>query len=406
MACNLLVCLVGVSLFASESTAEEGWISLWDGKSWEGWKKSVENSDSFTIENGQIVAHGKRAHLFYDGPVHQANFNNFELKVDVMTRGNSNGGIFFHTEYKAEGWPDKGYEAQVNNTYDADPRKTGSLYNTKDVFDQVVNDDEWFTEHIIVLGDHIIIKINDQTVVNYIEPAYAKKNPKSLSSGTFALQAHDPGSTVYYKNIRVKALPELPDWKPLFNGKNLDGWKLLNGTADYTVDDGVVVGTTKEGSPNSFLCTEKNYSDFELEFDVWVDSRLNSGVQIRSNSLPEYKDGRVHGYQVEIDPSDRAWSGGIYDEARRGWLNDLKENEPARQAFKKDEWNHYRVLAVGDSIKTWVNGVPAADLRDDMTKTGFIALQVHSFKGDTPARVKWKNIRVRDLSETDMKIDW
>ncbi|RJP22108.1 MAG: DUF1080 domain-containing protein [Candidatus Omnitrophota bacterium] len=205
---------------------------------------------------------------------------------------------------------------------------------------------------------------------------------------------------MYYKNIRVKPLPDTPAWQPLFNGKDLEGWEQLNGTAKFEIEDEVIVGTTVEGSANSFLCTKKHYSDFELEFDVKCDPRLNSGVQIRSQSLKEYQNGRVHGYQVEINPSDRAWSGGIYDEARRGWLCDLKDNEEGRKAFKNNEWNTYRVLCYGDKIMTWINGVPTADLTDDMTKEGFIALQVHSFKGDTPAHVWWKNIRIRDLSKT------
>ena len=120
-------------------------------------------------------------------------------------------------------------------------------------------------------------------------------------------------------------------------------------------------------------------------------------IQIRSNSLPDYSDGRVHGYQVEIDPSDRAWSAGIYDEGRRGWLHNLEDNEAAREAFKQDEWNHYRILAVGDSIKTWINGIPAADLTDDMTPSGFIGLQVHGVGSDTePLQVRWRKLRIKE----------
>jgi hypothetical protein len=186
-------------------------------------------------------------------------------------------------------------------------------------------------------------------------------------------------------------------WSPLFNGSNLKGWKQLNGTAKYSVKNGVLVGTTVAGSPNSFLCTAKGYSDFILEFDVWVDPRLNSGVQIRSHSYPEYQNRRVHGYQVEIDPSDRAWSAGIYDEARRAWLYTLAENPDAREAFRQNDWNHYRVEAIGTSIRTWLNEVPAANLSDDMDASGFIALQVHGI-GDDPKnagiQVKWKNIRI------------
>ena len=189
-------------------------------------------------------------------------------------------------------------------------------------------------------------------------------------------------------------------WVELLNGNTLDGWTQRGGKAKYGVEDGMIVGSSVPHTSNSFLCTDKHYSDFELQLDFQVDPTLNSGVQIRSNSLPEYKKGQVHGYQVEIDPSARAWSGGIYDEGRRGWLNDLKDNEAARKAFKQNEWNHFCILAEGDSIKTWINGVPAADLKDSMTGSGFIALQVHGV-GDRqePLQVRWKNIRLRELKQ-------
>ncbi|MBD3268115.1 DUF1080 domain-containing protein [bacterium] len=219
-----------------------------------------------------------------------------------------------------------------------------------------------------------------------------------MSSGTFALQAHDPGSTIHYSNIRVRPLNDLPEWETIFNGKNYDGWEQINGRAEYTVEDGVAIGKTVKGSPNSFMCTKKDYANFELEYQTKVDPRLNAGVQIRSNSFDHYKNGRVHGYQVELDPSDRAWSAGIYDEARRGWLFPLAGMDKARNAFHNNEWNTFRILCMGDRIRTWINGVPAADLVDGMTKSGFIGLQVHGFRGDTPATVMWKNIRVRDLS--------
>jgi len=184
-------------------------------------------------------------------------------------------------------------------------------------------------------------------------------------------------------------------WVSLFNGKDLSGWKQLNGTATYAVEDGAIVGTTTKGSPNSFLCSEKDYGDFELQFDVKVDRQLNSGVQIRSQSKPDYQNGRVHGYQVEIATNGTA--GFIYDEARRGWLSKDRSNPAARAAFKDGQWNHYRVVCQGDSIKTWVNDVPVADLKDSMTKSGFIGLQVHSVGGDPHWQVRWRNLRLKTL---------
>jgi len=192
------------------------------------------------------------------------------------------------------------------------------------------------------------------------------------------------------------------DWQPLVKKNSTDGWIQRGGKAIYKVEGDMVIGTTVPNTPNSFLCTEKHYANFILELDFKVDPKMNSGVQIRSHSLKSYKDGRVHGYQVEIDPSDRAWSGGIYDEARRGWLNPLKDNPAAQKAFKQNQWNHYRVEAIGDRIKTWVNGVPAADLHDAITPSGFIALQVHSISKDKPEgmEIRWRNIRIKDLGPT------
>ncbi len=187
---------------------------------------------------------------------------------------------------------------------------------------------------------------------------------------------------------------------PLFDGKTLDGWEQKGGKAKYKAEDGQIVGSSVPNTSNSFLCTKKHYSDFILEYEFKVDPSLNSGVQIRSHSKPDYKKGRVHGYQVEIDPSPRAWSCGIYDEGRRGWLNNLKKNEPARKAFKQNEWNKVRVEAKGDSIKTWLNGVPAADLTDSMTPSGFIGLQVHGVGGrKEPLEVRWRNLRIKDLGK-------
>ena len=214
-------------------------------------------------------------------------------------------------------------------------------------------------------------------------------------------------------------------WVDLFDGKTLNGWVPKGGNAKFEVIDGVIVGTTAPKTPNSFICTEKEYSNFILEFEFMVDEDLNSGVQFRStyNSLGKE---RVRGYQVEIDPEQkpyskkkyakdmpnflsdgsiapddktRSWSGAIFDELRRGWLNDLRYNQPARDAFKPDQWNHINVQAIGESIKTWINGTPAADLKDGMTSSGFIALQIHKIKDEKVRLVKWKNIKIKDLSK-------
>ncbi len=185
-----------------------GWKSLFDGETLNGWKPG-ENKDTFSVQDGMIVASGPRSHLFYVGTDGNAEFKNFELKADIMTKPGANSGIFFHTEYQETGWPNKGYEVQVNNTH-SDWRKTGSLYDVNDVRESPAKDNEWFTEHIIVLGKRIIIKVNDITTVDFTEPEnfkHATFPGRKIGSGTFAIQGHDPKSVVYYKNIMVKSLP-------------------------------------------------------------------------------------------------------------------------------------------------------------------------------------------------------
>lgn len=186
-------------------------------------------------------------------------------------------------------------------------------------------------------------------------------------------------------------------WKNLFNGKDLSGFKQLNGKAKYAVENGEIVGTTVFGEPNSFLATEKDYGDFILELEFKVDSTMNSGIQFRSLSKPEFKNGRVHGYQFEIDPSSRKWTGGLYDEARRDWLYPLDLNPSARPAFKQGQWNKCRIECIGNNIRTFVNNVAAAYVVDDLTPKGFIALQVHSIgkKEDEGKQIRWRNIRIQ-----------
>ena len=189
--------------------ADKGWISLFDGKSFTGWRVN-QNDSTFSMENGTIKVNGKISHLFYEGDVMNHDFKNFEFKASVMTTKGSNSGIFFHTAFQAKGFPSKGYEVQVNNSH-TDWRRTGSLYAVQDVKEVYVKDDEWYTEYIKVEGKRVIVKINDKTVVDYTEPEGIEKTKgraeKHLGTGTFALQGHDPNSKVYYKDIFVKPLP-------------------------------------------------------------------------------------------------------------------------------------------------------------------------------------------------------
>jgi type 1 glutamine amidotransferase len=208
----------------------------------------------------------------------------------------------------------------------------------------------------------------------------AERDPASIEPDKFAAQPDIEGD----------------GWTSLFNGTDLSGWKQKNGTATYRVEEGVIVGKTAERSPNSFLCSEKDYGNFELTFEVQDDPGLNSGVQIRSLSKSDYKDGRVHGPQVEIESSPGE-SGYIYSEGTgRGWIT---EEQPIKDAYKNDQWNRFVVRANGDRIQSWINGRPIADVRDpESSQSGFIGLQVHGIKKETgPFEVRWRDIRVREL---------
>lgn len=221
--------------------------------------------------------------------------------------------------------------------------------------------------------------------------------------------------------VALSSAAEETGFVPMFDGHSLSGWKQHGGEARYTIEGDAIVGMSVANTSNSFLCTEREYGDFILEVELKVDNELNSGIQIRShvydkatelelkNAVGEMETysipaDRVHGYQVEIDPSDRAWSGGIYDEARREWLYNLEgdDHRDARQAFRRNDWNHYRIEAVGPAIKTWINGVPVADLTDDVDASGLIALQVHSVDDHLAGKqVRWRNVRIKVLDGTE-----
>jgi len=210
---KVIAMFLGLALLSCNSPRHAsggGWISLFDGKSLDGWKVG-DNAATFSVENGTIVAHGNTAHLFYEGPVKDHNFKNFEFKAQVMTEPGSNSGIYFHTEFQQGGWPAKGYEVQVNNSH-TDWRRTGSLYAVQDVKEVYVKDNEWYTESFSVQGKRVIIKINDKVVVDYTEPDNVQRPAdmagRIISSGTFALQGHDPNSKVYFSNIMVKPLAD------------------------------------------------------------------------------------------------------------------------------------------------------------------------------------------------------
>ena len=200
-----LALMLGAKLTVAADQKEEGFTTIFDGKSLDGWKIGGD-PDTFKLKNGEVVANGKVSHLYYVGDPKP--FKNFELRVDVMTEPNSNGGIYFHTKYQDKGFPKYGFEAQVNQSH-SDWKRTGSLYDVVNVKETYVKDNEWYTETIVVKDNNVKIKINDKTVVDYNEPADQKPGKdytRKLDEGTFALQGHDPKSVVHYKNIRVKRL--------------------------------------------------------------------------------------------------------------------------------------------------------------------------------------------------------
>ena len=204
----LITCLssfLNQSAFGQDS--KDGWISIFDGETLSGWKAS-ENKDTFSVRDGIIVVKGPRSHLFYMGTAEDATFTDFEFKADIMTKPRANSGMYFHTQYRQTGWPNKGFEVQVNNSH-TDWRRTGSLYGINDVRNSAAKDNEWFTQHIIVDGRQITVMVNGKTVMEYAVP---EGDNRKLSSGTLALQGHDPGSTIYYKNIMVRPLhrPDFP----------------------------------------------------------------------------------------------------------------------------------------------------------------------------------------------------
>jgi hypothetical protein len=187
---------------------DDGWISLFNGKNLDGWKAS-ENKATFSVRDGIIIVKGPRSHLYYTGTVENASFTDFEFKADIMTKPKANSGMYFHTEYKETGWPSDGFEVQVNNSH-SDWRRTGSLYGINDVRDSAAKDNQWFTQHIIVDGRQITVMVKGKTVMQYAVPQEGRRS-RRLSSGTFALQGHDPGSTIYYRNVMVRPLPR-PDF--------------------------------------------------------------------------------------------------------------------------------------------------------------------------------------------------
>ena len=378
------------------ASADEGWISLFNGENLDGWKAS-EHEGTFSVKDGQLVVHGDRSHLFYVGPVNNANFKNFEFRADVMTTKGSNSGIYFHTEYQKDGWPGKGYECQVNTTH-SDRKKTGGLYGVQDVIDDAPSKDgQWFRYQIKVEGERIIIKIDGKTTVDWVQPRGWERGGRKISSGTFAIQGHDPKSLVYFANIAVRPLPDTPGWVSLFDGQSLDGWKASENKDSFSVKDGMIV----VNGPRSHLfytgpVNNADFTDFEFIADVKTEPGSNSGIYFHT----EYQETGWpdKGYEVQVNNTHSDWrkTGGLYA------VDDVRQ-----PPSKDNEWFTERIVVRGKHIEVYVNGERTVNYTEpaNVAKDGYpnmpgrkvshgtFALQGH----DPKSTVYYKDIMVKPL---------
>jgi type 1 glutamine amidotransferase len=390
-----MLCLI---LSSSQFTLgqEDGWIELFDG-TLNNWKAS-ENKDTFSARDGMIVVDGPRSHLFYVGPVNNANFKNFELKVEVMTKSRANSGIYFHTEYQERGWPDKGFEVQVNNTH-SDWRKSGGLYAVQDVRESQ-KDNEWFEEHIIVRGKHVVIKVNGKTTVDWTEPEgwTPPRNMagRKISKGTFALQGHDPKSVIFYRSVKVKPLPDEAKedgWIELFDG-TLNNWKASENKDTFSVRDGMIM----VDGPRSHLFYEgpvnnANFKNFELKVEVMTKSRANSGIYFHT----EYQERGWpdKGFEVQVNNTHSDWrkSGGLYG------IQDVRESQ------KDNEWFTEHIIVRGKHVITKINGEKKVDWTQPedwknsgrRISSGTFALQGH----DPKSVIFYRSVKVKPLPEKE-----
>ena len=392
----LSLVFVAATAYGAAEKFDDGWIPLLDSekdleKNW----KASENQGTFKFKDGMLVVHGKRSHLFYVGPVAAHDFDNFEFQADVKTTKGSNSGIYFHTEYQERGWPRKGYECQVNTTH-SDRKKTGGLYGVQDVLDDAPSEDgEWFRYYIRVMGDRVVVKIDGETTVDWTEPEDWNQQGRRIDSGTFAIQGHDPDSLVYFKDIKVRLLPDEDGWYTLFNGQNLWGWKASENKGTFRVEDGKIVTR----GPRSHLfytgpIRDAEFTDFELKADVMAEPGANAGIYFHT----EYQETGwpAKGYEVQINNTHSDWrkTGGLYA------IQDVRES-PA----KDDEWFTEHIIVRGNEITIKVNGkttvdwtepegwTPPQNMSGRKLDRGTFALQGH----DPDSIVYFKNIKVKPL---------
>jgi 3-keto-disaccharide hydrolase len=403
LACVLPLLLQGDAGGLSELEREAGWVELFDGQTLAGWhtfgEQGVRSDGWEVVERCLHLPAGARAgDLVIDGE-----YGDFELELEWKVAVGSNSGIKYRVPEVAGSAAMLGPEYQVlddaNNAEGGDGAfSAGALYALYEPHGkELAPTGDFNRTRIVARGDRIEHWLNGVRVVECsvgsadweTRRAASKFAPhQDFARGYGHIGVQDHGGEVWFRRIRLRCL-EHPPGEPveLFDGKSPAGWKAL-GDARYSVDDGCILGEVGEGG-HSFLVSERSFGDFLLEVEVKAELPGNSGIQIRSHVDEEQ---RVFGYQVEIDPTERGWSGGIYDEGRRGIF--LDDRLAGGSAFRPGEWNEYRIECLGPWIRTWINGVPAADVLDPLDLEGFIGLQVHSGH-DT--RVRWRNFRMRDL---------
>lgn len=381
-----------------------GWRTLFDGVSTDGWVR--HGTRSFPVEGWELA----------DGCLHKVPgvaggdlvfaepFGDFELELDFRVAPGANSGIKYRVAPADAPGSMLGPEFQVLDDAahpdEAAAHKSGALYALYPPDGgEPVTSDGWHRARIVARGERLEHWLDGERVVECTVGSddWNARQAASKFAGVAGFAApraglvglQDHGGEVWFRDIRLRAWPPPGERIDLAQSGTLAGWRAV-GDAVWEPGDDEILGYVGGGG-QSFLVSERTFGDFVLECELRAEEPGNSGIQIRSH---QREDGRVFGYQVEIDPSPRAWSGGLYDEARRGWLDDLSDDAAARAAFDEGGWNRYRIECVGPWIRTWVNGVPAADHLDPLDLEGFIALQVHSGK-DT--RVRWRALRLWDL---------
>ena len=356
-------------LLAALAVAQDPFESLFDGTTLAGWKPAP----GWSAAEGEIRFDGKGA----DSLVSKRAFGDCELRLEWLIQSKGDSGIYLRGCPQVQIWDN--------------PEGSGALWNNQrgpakplSVADRPVG--EWNEFRIRMVGDAATVHLNGVLVTDSVvlENYWDRASPVP-ERGPIWLQAHE--SPVRFRNIRVRELP-VGHRSDLFNGVDLAGWTPM-GDAIWTVEEGTLLGRVGGGS-QSFLATERSFGDFRLDLEVKAEDQGNSGIQFRSSE----KQGRLAGYQAEVDPSARQYSGGLYDEfTGRGWLQDLSDNPQGRAAWKDGDWNRYRIEADGPRLRCWVNGVPTADVLDTHHTDGVIGLQVHSGRN---TRVRWRGLTLLD----------